>query len=148
MDWADFSGFMTSGFFAKKGKKRYCRNGKYHFSQLITRRGARGTPPVAGGVTRASGSGLYFQGGFAHCRKYRAPQQGVGSSVPSATRRKALLFSNSKASFLCKNVSDLRDKIWIFPGFVHPCLAISANFPGRHLVGNRSAKNATSPPVV
>ena len=31
VDWANFSGFMTSGFFAKKGKKRYCRNGKSHF---------------------------------------------------------------------------------------------------------------------
>ena len=33
-------------------------------------------PPVAGGATRASGSGLYFQGGFDRRRKYRAPQQG------------------------------------------------------------------------
>ena len=36
-------------------------------------------------ATRASGSGLYFQGGSDRRRKYRAPQQGVGSSVPSAT---------------------------------------------------------------
>jgi len=43
---------------------------------LITRRGASRLPPVAGGKRRASGSGLYFQGGIDRRRKYRAPQQG------------------------------------------------------------------------
>ena len=54
---------------------------------LITRRGASRLPPGAGGRRRASGSGLYFQGGFDRRRKYRAPQQDGGSSPPSATRK-------------------------------------------------------------
>jgi len=41
--------------------------------------GARGALPVAEKATRASGSGLYFQGGFDRRRKYRAPQQDNGT---------------------------------------------------------------------
>ena len=53
--------------------------------------GARGALPVADEATRASGSGLYFQGGFDRRRKYRAPQQDVGLSVPSATRKEKVV---------------------------------------------------------
>ena len=51
-----------------------------------SRREATRPLPVAGGGRGARGRGLYFQGGFDRRRKYRAPQQVVGSSVPSATR--------------------------------------------------------------
>ena len=42
-------------------------------------RGATRAPPVAGGARGASGSGLYFQGGYDRRRKYRAPQQDSGT---------------------------------------------------------------------
>ena len=38
MDWADFIGFMTSGFSVKKREKPLKRQGKLDFLQLITRR--------------------------------------------------------------------------------------------------------------
>jgi len=69
---------------------------KYTWARLlITRRGAKGAPPVAGKATRASGSGLYFQGGFDRRRKYRAPQQDIGSSPASATIKTSVFLSKT-----------------------------------------------------
>ena len=50
-------------------------------------RGAKGALPVADEATRASGSGLYFQGGFDRRRKYRAPQQGSDATAAGGGKR-------------------------------------------------------------
>jgi len=44
--------------------------------------GAMRPLPVADEGSRASGSGLYFQGGTDRRRKYRAPQQDTGTRPP------------------------------------------------------------------
>ena len=59
----------------------------------------------------------------------------VGSSPASATISKALLFSNSKASFYAKNLMGFHYKHFRQLDSAKPCLTDLAIFVGRHPVG-------------
>ena len=63
----------------------------------------------------------------------------VGSSPASATISKALLSSDSKASFYAQNLMGFQRKDLHQPNSIKPCLAIYRDFLGRHPVGAPSA---------
>jgi hypothetical protein len=66
----------------------------------------------------------------------------ANTSPASATRRKALLFSDSKASFLSQNLMGFRSKDLYQFDSIKSCLAIFANFLGRHVVGKKKRRSA------
>ena len=70
----------------------------------------------------------------AFARRAHTPEV-VGSSPASATISKALLSSDSKASFYAQNLMCFHPKYFHQPSCTKPCLATLGKFPGRHRVG-------------
>lgn len=66
----------------------------------------------------------------------------INTTLANPTIRKALLFSNSKASFLSQNLMGFRSKDLYQFDSIKSCLAIFANFLGRHVVGKKKRRSA------